>query len=198
MAYKKLIKVSNECQLLDKRDYPATTTINGVTFTNNSDGTITVKGASTYTAYILLNSDNLSLKSGHKYLINDGGAGVSFTSYTTYLNTNNTAIAYTDRYSKHSIYTSKGNASSKCYIRVSSGIEVPAVVFKPQLFDLTEMYGAGHEPKTAEEFRQDFPEELYDYSPHCWLTSYKRVITTGEGNYLTSYQRNLTCKTKYL
>ena len=31
-------------QLLDKSKYPATTTKNGVTFTNNGDGTITVNG----------------------------------------------------------------------------------------------------------------------------------------------------------
>ena len=41
-SYKKLLKVSDVCQLLDKSKYPATQTINGVTFTNNGDGTITV------------------------------------------------------------------------------------------------------------------------------------------------------------
>ena len=44
MAYKKLIKVSNVCQLLDKSKYPATRTINGVTFTNNGDGSFIIDG----------------------------------------------------------------------------------------------------------------------------------------------------------
>ena len=83
-------------------------------------------------------------------------------------------------------------------IKANINTEINNFVFKPQLFDLTEMYGAGHEPTSVEQFRQDFPEEMYDYSPYCWLTSYKRVFMTGGGNYLTSYQRNLTCKTKNL
>ena len=30
------------------------------------------------------------------------------------------------------------------------------------------MYGIGNEPTTVEQFRQDFPNEMYDYSPECW------------------------------
>ena len=30
------------------------------------------------------------------------------------------------------------------------------------------MYGAGNEPTTVEQFRQDFPNEMYEYSPVCW------------------------------
>ena len=30
------------------------------------------------------------------------------------------------------------------------------------------MYGAGNEPTTVAQFRQDFPEEMYEYSPECW------------------------------
>lgn len=47
MIYKTLKKVSDYCQLLDKSKYPATQTINGVTFTNNGDGTITANGTAT-------------------------------------------------------------------------------------------------------------------------------------------------------
>lgn len=41
------------------------------------------------------------------------------------------------------------------------------LVFKPQLYDLTEMYGEGKEPKTVEEFRAKFPNEMYDYNLCC-------------------------------
>ena len=43
-------------------------------------------------------------------------------------------------------------------------------VVKPQFFDLTEMYGAGNEPTTVEQFRADFPNELYDYNPYNAIT----------------------------
>ena len=47
MAYKKLIKVSNVCQVLDKSKYNPSQTINGVTFIKNDDGTFTANGTAT-------------------------------------------------------------------------------------------------------------------------------------------------------
>ena len=47
------------------------------------------------------------------------------------------------------------------------GAQTNNVVFKPQLYDLTEMYGEGKEPKTVEEFRAKFPNEMYDYNLCC-------------------------------
>lgn len=194
MAYKKLIKVSNVCQLLDKSKYPATQTINGVTFTNNGDGTITANGTAASGSGFRL--DTFYIEGNRTYLMigcpEGGGAGKYF---------------MFDGYSKlgsdlgsGAIKTVSGSDRILCspILYVVAGQTVSNLVFKPQLFDLTEMYGAGHEPTTVEQFRQDFPDEMYDYSPHCWLTSYKRVFMTGGGNYLTSYQRNLTCKTKNL
>jgi hypothetical protein len=38
------------------------------------------------------------------------------------------------------------------------------VVFRPQLFDLTLMFGSGREPATPEEFSAMFPDPFYPYS----------------------------------
>ena len=196
MAYKKLIKVSNVCQLLDKSKYPATGTMNGITFTNNGDGTITANGTATYVINLII-LEGFPIKKNHKYLILDCTGSTSRTNYSTWLKSKLGAIVC------DSADKPIGNLTyndDKCivFVRVENGITVSNLTFKPQLFDLTEMYGAGNEPTTVEQFRQDFPEEMYDYSPYCWLTSYKRVFMTGGGNCLTSYQRNLTCKTKNL
>lgn len=180
MAYKKLIKVSNVCQLLDKSNFPATKTINGVTFTNNGDGTFTVNGTASVNTYF--NIQNIG--------INRVKSGI-----TLYLNSN---IIRAIRNNVLFEYSSYSNINGWVYFYIPKGGVCENLVAKPQLFDLTEMYGAGHEPTTVAQFRQDFPNDLYDYSPRCWLTSYKRVILMGEGNYLTTYQRNLTCKTKNL
>ena len=67
-----------------------------------------------------------------------------------------------------------------------------------QLFDLTEMYGAGNEPTTVEEFRQDFPEELYDYKPYCFVKSYKTLLKATDDKIITSYKKSLICTTKNL
>ena len=180
MAYKKLIKVSNVCQLLDKSKYRPSKTINGVTFTNNGDGSFTIDG--TASANAIFNIQNIGINR-----IKSGAI--------IYLNTPNYRIIKNNILFEYSSYSP---SNGWCYFFIPKGAVVENLVAKPQLFYLTEMYGAGHEPTTIEQFRQDFPEELYDYSPNCWLTSYKRVFMTGGGNYLTSYQRNLTCKTKNL
>lgn len=195
MAYKKLIKVSNVCQVLDKRTYPATTTINGVTFTNNGDGTITANGtAASGSGFRLVSLNTFYIEGNRTYLMTGCPEGGSPNDYFIY-----------DGYSKLGndlgsgvIKTVSDRTLCSPILHIVTGRTVSNLVFKPQIFDLTEMYGAGNEPTTVEQFRQDFPEEMYDYSPYCWLTSYKRVFMTGGGNYLTSYQRNLTCKTKNL
>ena len=56
------------------------------------------------------------------------------------------------------------------------------IVYKPQLFDLTEMYGAGNEPKTVAEFKAKFTNEMYDYSPRCWVKSYKTGLIAKTKN----------------
>ena len=199
MAYKKLIKVSNVCQLLDKRKYFPTQTINGVTFTNNGNGTITVNGTATGRTVFRFVFDRVIISKGAKLRFNNALDVEAYNKFWVEVK-----LQYTDGTDKYiadvSITPSppiKDVNEITGYIIVNDG-ETVNETLTPQLFDLTEMYGAGHEPTTVEQFRQDFPDEMYDYSPYCWLTSYKRVFMTGGGNYLTSYQRNLTCKTKNL
>ena len=189
MAYKRLIKVSNVCQLLDKSKYPATGTANGVTFTNNGDGRWTISGKSTggFAYYNLVH--NLQLNQGHTYLAPYVGFGACYVE-VKFKNKNDEVKWGVNR------YTADENSKVDVGLIALDTFDGADTVLIPQIFDLTEMYGAGHEPTTVEQFRQDFPEEMYDYSPYCWLTSYKRVFMTGRGNYLTSYQRNLTCNTR--
>ena len=195
MAYKKLIKVSNVCQLLDKSKYNPSQTINGVTFTNNGDGTFTANG--TATADIdyrgVPNKAKRNIIVGHKYLMRCCPVGGSINAY--YFN-----LPYLGRDYGNGVIAEllRDISNYDGQIIVKAGTVCDNLIFKPQLFDLTEMYGSGNEPTTVEQFRQDFPEEMYDYSPYCWLTSYKRVFMTDGVNYLISYQRNLTCKTKNL
>ena len=67
MIYKTLKKVSNYCQLLDKSKFPATRTTNGITFTNNGDGTITVNGTATADTSFIQTS-TINNEGGHKLL----------------------------------------------------------------------------------------------------------------------------------
>lgn len=205
MAYKKLIKVSNVCQVLDKRTYLSSGTDNGITFTHNGDGSYTANGTFASSGYSNFNfTGNITLLANHTYLVLNGtyyeaGKYSVWLVVVPNLVAESNGILYGNDYGSKT-YTPKKNEKANLSMKINHKPNVDTInfTFKPQLFDLTEMYGAGHEPTSVEQFRQDFPDEMYDYSPRCWLTSYKRVILTGAGNYLTTYQRNLTCKTKNL
>jgi len=63
---KKMIKVANICQLMDKNKYPATRVVVGITFTNNGDGSFTMTGTKTGNAQLQICVADI--KKGHKYL----------------------------------------------------------------------------------------------------------------------------------
>lgn len=150
-------------QLLDKSKYPATTTTNGVTFTNNGDGSITVNGTAGSTANIWhsLNA-NVEITIGHKVLISGGVAGAYWSSYLFYDDSD--ATYGVDSPGGGKIYTIK-TSPVKPMLFVAKGYTVSNLVFKPQLFDLTQMFGAGNEPATPEEFWSYFDHKLYPYNP---------------------------------
>lgn len=155
-------KVSNVCQLLDKSKYPATQTINGVTFTNNGDGSYAVSGRSTGDFSYLNLINSFKLKKNHIYL-NAERNNVSYCYVETIFIDANRESHWVNRYKADSNSTVRVGL-----IRLGSAEDI--VTLFPQFFDLTEMYGAGNEPTTIEQFHQDFPEEMYDYSPYCWAS----------------------------
>ena len=153
-------------QLLDKSKYPATGVFDGVTYTNNDDGTITLNGtatAGTDTNYNL--QSGISVLTGHKYfcyypdIIPNSGAYVLL--YTV------ESDVFDSRWPDRSNYivTALKNYDNVYFqIKVNNGKTVDNLLVKPQLFDLTQMFGAGNEPATPEEFRAMFPDDYYPYN----------------------------------
>lgn len=174
-SYKSIMKVSDVCQLVPISD-KADNVVNGVTFTNNHDGGWAISGThSEYTWYNLF--ANIPLKNGHKYLNAGAGSG-------TYIE-----IKWYDKddviHWENNPYTADEN--SKCdvaLIRASNATGVK-IVF-PQLFDLTEMFGAGNEPKTVAEFKAKFPNDYYPYSPSCFVTSFDERMPCKTKNLFSS------------
>lgn len=152
-------------QLLDKSKYPATTTINGVTFTNNGDGTITANGTATSSAFFSVQNNYADILSGHKYMILGCPQNGTNSTYSLRYNTN----GYGENGGGEIV--SKGDAnetrkySRSLIIVVANGTVCANLVFKPQIFDLTQMFGAGNEPATPEEFWSYFDHKLYPYNP---------------------------------
>lgn len=183
-SYKKLLKVSDVCQLLDKSKYSATIITHGITFTNNGDGTITVNGetSDTRASYFV---NTVPATEGHIYLL----TGVAGSTSKFFLNS---FFATSTSWLKDNICRGGQDGiifpyvTGATIIRTQIAVEPNAtannLIFKPQLFDLTEMYGAGNEPATVAEFKQKFPNELYDYSPRCWVKSYKTGLIARTKN----------------
>lgn len=171
-SYKKHLKVSNVCQVLDKSKYNVTQTMNGVTFTNNGDGTFTTNGTYTGTSpngQVYFVCGMVTLES-HIYAVTGcptgGEKGVFY--LTTFCKKDDTGSGFL-------LTKLSGNVFVYLVVKTANN-----VTFKPQVYDLTEMYGAGNEPTTVEQFRQDFPEEMYPYSPRCWVTSYKTGLIAND------------------
>ena len=182
-SYKKLLKVSDVCQLLDKSKYSATTTINGVTFTNNGDGTITVNGTATARTVLIFNAQNLKISKGNKVCLNEALNIEAYNKFWFEIQ-----MFYTDEDSRYisDVYNNVLVADKDVnkivgYIVVGAGETVNGTL-TPQFYNLTEMYGAGNEPATVAEFKAKFPNELYDYSPRCWVKSYKTGLIAETKN----------------
>lgn len=186
-------KVSNVCQLLDKSKYPATTTKNGVTFTNNGDGSYTLNGTVSIGVATLTVAQVSNLIVGHKYYSSNSeyGDGIYV---ETKINRNNASTIWVTNMIRE--WAENDTVMLVTLLVNSSKVNtVENAKLIPQLFDLTEMYGAGNEPTTVAQFRQDFPDEYYEYSPECWknirrlkyVTETKNLIDKNTVKVLLAY-----------
>lgn len=156
-------------QLCDKSKYPATTTSSGVTFTNNGDGTITVNGTAGSTANGSITiAENLSVIQGHKY----------YATMSKPIEHNNFwlglwASPAPQPFQKALVILDQNGqiltcvtSSDKLHVDITlyKTTSVNNATVKPQFFDLTEIFGAGNEPATPEEFRAMFPDDYYPYN----------------------------------
>lgn len=183
-SYKSKLKVSDTCQLVNKREIPTTQTISGVTFTNNGDGSVTVNGTATNSGNALT-IQRVNLYKDHIYFVWTNQAG-SYNDIIFSIDGLGSSYILQGNFFKSTI-----EGEWQAYFWVKSGATISNRIFKPQFFDLTEMYGSGNEPKTVAEFRQKFPNEMYDYSPNCFVTSYKSCLIAKTKN-LCDFARILT------
>ena len=129
--------------------------------TNNGDGSFTIHVDTISTpVQNKIMADTLSLIKNHKYYYrgmtqNDK---VSLRFYNTENNTSmrNNAGLSTARFAPEKDYAS---IQLYIYIRATDGVYETV---RPQLFDLTVMFGAGNEP-SKEQFEAMFPKPYYDY-----------------------------------
>lgn len=204
MIYKTLKKVSDVCQLFIPDN---THTVAGVTITNNGDGSLTIDGTGTgsgsYTNFTTLGKNNMPYKISDKLFISVYViSGTCSLLWGGFSQSGNPYIAL-ENPAEGTYYSGNISKQDKYESRNALGFFVGNNTFnnfrvKFNIINLTEMYGAGNEPTTVEQFRQDFPEELYDYKPYCFVKSYKTLLKASDNNIITSYKKSLICTTKNL
>ncbi len=174
-SYKSIMKVSDVCQLADKSKFKASVTINGITCVSNGDGSITLNG--TCTSGFALNPFNqyIPVDQTHIYYVspylsinyNVRKDGTDETGHISFIDT--------------SAQPTKFN--TVFYMWIAKDKSFSNVTIYVNIDDLTEMFGAGNEPKTVAEFKAKFPNDYYPYSPACFVTS---------------FDERMVCKTKNL
>lgn len=140
--------------MIDKSKIQYTTlSAQGVTLTSNKDkGTVTLNGtnsSSTQPLYFHLftTSNQMRIVNGHKYLLK--GSPSNSTTSTAYLRLFGTNIITLDTSDSMSIGTANSTGIATIVVIVHEGATVSNMTFQPQLFDLTEYYGAGNEPTSV-------------------------------------------------
>ena len=156
------------------------TTKNGISFINNKDGSWTINGTCSVsndeginTIVYLFASKYVS---GHKYLVkadkySDGNYGFAINGRTSPL--------------KKAIIISY---AFNPVIFVKDKVTVDNVTMRMNIFDLTQMFGAGNEPSTPEEFEAMFPADYYPYNAGEQMSApVNEVIYLDTKNQETSY-----------
>lgn len=112
-----------------------TKTQNGVTFTNNGDGTITVNGAATKNTSFFLVFENptmcLNLRAGENYTLSGcpkGGSDTTFSMYVQDISYTQSIIDYGNGVTKAISYT-----QYYAFIRIAEGYTANNLVFRPML-----------------------------------------------------------------
>lgn len=146
--------------LLNKWQYHATQTVNGVTFTNNGDGSLTVNGTATKKTAFKFFSYQTKLSKGDKICLSNP---IDLESYgklwyeISVQYTDGSYIYLTDVY-LNTLLLANDVSMIDGFIVVGAGETVSGALLKPAIYDLTLMYGAGKEPTTVDQFYADHPE----------------------------------------
>lgn len=109
---------------------PSTTTINGITFTNNGDGTITINGTATSVAYIVLKTLTLE---DIDYSISGCPQGGSNETYSQYIFIPSTGGGLANDFGKGATLRNSNKPTVEVRLRIASGYKANNLIFRPQL-----------------------------------------------------------------
>lgn len=119
----------------------------GVTFTRNRDGSITANRSSTdsSSSSYYISDVNYNLIAGHKYLLTGCPSGGSQNTYRIFANASQAFGAVGNEYGNGIILTATSTrtlSNEAIYIQINGAYMATNLVFRPQMIDLTLMFGA--------------------------------------------------------
>lgn len=168
--------VWNQLNLNDKNSI----TRDGISFTNNKDGSWTITGTCSTSnggsADVLIYKFADKFVSGHKYLVKadkyfDENYGFAINGAIFPLKK-----AVIIDYAFNSV------------ISVKDKVTVDNVTMRMNIFDITQMFGAGNEPSTPKEFEAMFPADYYPYNAGELMSApVNEVVYLDTKNQETSY-----------
>ena len=109
---------------------PNTQTVNGITFTNNGDGTIIANGTATAVAYITIDKRNLQ---SNKYALSGCPVGGGQDKYSIYMTDTSTWGNIAQDFGNGANFNLDSLKNIEIRLRVAAGVTVNNLVFKPQL-----------------------------------------------------------------
>lgn len=147
--------------------YATSTVINGITFVNNNDGTFTFSGSNTAESPVNFSISRYHFENNHKIFAKGFSNLINGMYFRFNGGSGNNAQTNNDQ-----IITQGTSASNKntTYIGCAVGLQIEgSVTIKPNLIDLTAIFGAGNEPATVAEFEAWLEEnvglqEYYNYT----------------------------------
>lgn len=119
---------------------------NGITFTDNGDGTITANGTATNDSYFRLHTE-YELKKGVSYQLKGCPSGGAFSSYNIYAQSNTDNSTSMKDIGEGATFEGKGE-TNRIIIRIANGTTVNNMTFKPQLSAGNAEYEPYKEPTT--------------------------------------------------
>lgn len=169
-------------QLLDYTKAPKTTTDNGITYTNNMDGTFTETGTAGDSGYSYIGIP-VNVVAKHTYLSLSTQPGSIGKSYLA------SKAVGTNAYDIGNGALASAIATGVAYLVVQyyeAGQTAADEIAKPQLYDLTQMFGAGNEP-TIEQFKKLFAQKIYPYNSGEIISTRTETITAGAETITTGF-----------
>ena len=158
--------------------FTGNSTHNGVDYVSNADGTVTANGTANGNSYTARQVPSIPI--GHKILIKGCPAGGDSATYSVYATGTGISPTTARDVGNGAFATVIGSTPFSIVIYITNGTSVNNMVFRPQLFDLTAMFGAGNESSTVAEFEAMFPDAYYPYNAGSLLSvNIEGVKTVG-------------------